>query len=399
MKLWAVRELNSYLKDKLEGDIYLSFLLLEGEISNYKRASSGHLYFTLKDKSSAIKAVMFKSFSQTLTFEPKDGMAVKARGYVSLYEKEGIYQLYVQEMEPLGVGDLHIALENLKERLKNEGLFESKHKKRLPSFPLTIGLVTSPVGAVIEDMTNILKRRWAGIKLVLAPVAVQGEIAPREISLAIKKLNQQKNVDLIIVGRGGGSFEDLWAFNSEEVVRAIFDSNIPIISAVGHETDYTLCDMVADLRAATPSEAAELAVLLKEELQEKISFYEESLRNLFQKKLEFLQKDLEIYEDSFSNENFEKFFRNLRLSLEDFSASLDKSFKNNLKYLEDKLGVLVNSLQILSPLGILSRGYALCQRADSDEIIKNSKDIFKGEQVKITLEQGLLRCLVEEVKI
>ncbi len=397
MKLWTVGELNVYLKDKLENDHVLANLWVTGEISNYKRASSGHMYFTLKDAQSCVKAVMFSSRARSLLFQPENGAAVRVRGYVSLYERDGIYQLYVQEMEPDGLGALYMAFEQLKKKLANEGLFDQERKQRLPLFPSCIGIVTSPTGAVIRDMLNIIGRRWPGIRLLLHPVAVQGEAAPGEIAAAIEKLNQWDGVDIIIVGRGGGSLEELWAFNTETVARAIAASHIPVVSAVGHETDFTIADMVADLRAPTPSAAAELVVFVKDEVRKNLLLMQDRLQHSLREYLERCRIRLNNAKESVVFRRPEdKIFAVPKMQLDFLVHRLEEAGKRELNKRQDGLTALVDKLQVLSPLSILTRGYAICQQETTGQVMKNSRDALPGERVRVTLQQGQLLCLVEK---
>jgi exodeoxyribonuclease VII large subunit len=269
--IYSVQEVTSYIRHRLDEDSVLSDVYVKGELSNLSQPTSGHLYFTLKDKFSELRCVMFRDKNRGLKFTPEDGMSVILRGHISVYERRGSYQLYVDELQAEGIGALYLAFEQLKKKLKGEGLFDSKYKKPIPSFPRKIGIITSPTGAAIRDMLNITKRRFPHVHILVAPVAVQGEEAPGQIVNAIRLMNrvneERMKIDVLVLGRGGGSIEELWAFNEEAVAREIFTSKIPVISAVGHETDFTIADFVADRRAATPSEAAELAVPDKREIE------------------------------------------------------------------------------------------------------------------------------------
>ncbi len=395
MKLLTVRELTAHIKDMLENDSLLANLWVKGEISNFKRASSGHLYFTLKDGYSCIRSVMFSSRCRNMLFKPEDGMAVRIRGYVSLYERDGNYQLYVQEMEPDGLGALYLAFEQLKEKLSREGLFDKRHKKELPLLPGTIGIVTSPTGAVIRDMTNIIGRRWPGVKIMLVPVAVQGEAAPKEVAAGIKKLNSLGGVDVIIVGRGGGSLEELWAFNTETVARGIFSSRIPVISAVGHETDYTIADMVADLRAPTPSAAAEMVVPVKRELERYIITLQDRLRHSLEENLSRCRARLEKSADSsVFRRPVDRITGSRKIHLDFLARRLEDVTKAHLSNNKSNLSTLAARLEILSPLSTLVRGYSICIREGTGEVVKNSGDILTGEKIRVELHRGALSCRV-----
>lgn len=395
MKLLTVRELTAYIKDMLENDSLLANLWVKGEISNFKRASSGHLYFTLKDGYGCIRSVMFSSRSRNLLFKPEDGMAVRIRGYVSLYERDGNYQLYVQEMEPDGLGALYLAFEQLKEKLSREGLFEQRHKKELPLLPGTIGIVTSPTGAVIRDMLNIIGRRWPGVKIILVPVAVQGEAAPEEVSAGIRKLNRLGGVDVIIVGRGGGSLEELWAFNTETVARVIFSSRIPVISAVGHETDYTIADLVADLRAPTPSAAAEMVVPVKREMDRYILTMQDRLRHSLEDYIHRCGARLEKSADSsIFRRPADRITGPRKIHLDFLSRRLEDVTRANSGIYKSNLATMAARLENLSPLSTLVRGYSICIREDTGEVVKNSAGVLPGEKIRVELHRGALSCQV-----
>lgn len=284
-EIMTVTELTKYIKRRLETDDLLNNLLITGEISNFHHHSSGHMYFTLKDDNSRLKSVMFRSANQNLKFQPEDGMEVIASGYVSLYESRGQYQLYVQDLQPEGIGALHIAFEQLKEELQKKGLFAVEHKQELPQFPQKVGVITSPTGAAIRDILSVIQRRFRGVSVLVAPATVQGDKAASTLVGALEILNQQSDVDVIIIGRGGGSIEDLWPFNEEEVARAIFSSQTPVVSAVGHETDYTISDFVADVRAPTPSAAGELVVSNQKEVNRYVKGLTDSLVQNIEQKL------------------------------------------------------------------------------------------------------------------
>ncbi|OAT86574.1 exodeoxyribonuclease VII large subunit [Desulfotomaculum copahuensis] len=395
MRLLSVSELTGYVKELLENDPLLASLWVKGELSNFKQAASGHLYFTLKDRSCAVRAVMFRSRARRLLFAPADGMAVRIRGYVSLYERDGTYQLYVEEMEPDGAGTLWTAFEQLKQKLAAEGLFDSRHKKKPPLLPRRIGIVTSPTGAVLRDMVRIIGRRWPGVEIVFTPVAVQGEAAPREIARAIQWLNRCGPIDVIITGRGGGSLEELWAFNTEVVARSIFLSGVPVISAVGHETDYTIADLVADVRAATPSAAAELVVPVREEMAGRLDMLKLRLRRAVQEKITGGRRRLENCRQRVMRRPVEVICGTRGQMVDDLRRRLERAAGQGLIRHRHRLGVLAGRLQALSPLATLARGYSICS-APGRAVVSDAAVVAAGEAVQVKLHRGRLRCLVEE---
>lgn len=434
----TVTELTQEIKETLEEKFY--DVWVEGEISNLRIPSSGHLYFTLKDDFSQIRAVLFRMRSRGLRFIPEDGLHIICRGRVSLYEKRGEYQLILEEMEPKGIGALQLAFLQLKERLEKEGLFDPSHKKPIPLLPQTIGIITSPTGAVIRDMIHIIHRRFENVGILLYPVRVQGEGASREMAEAIRYFNKMKNVDVIILGRGGGSLEDLWAFNEEEVARAIYRSKIPIISAVGHETDYTISDFVADLRAPTPSAAAELVVKEKRELMRTLRSLRDRLQNQILQNLEEMRRsiaylrrrlihpkkrieDLFIRVDDLShriersilNEVKRKRERTtfleqrtllrspmhqikiLRSSLHETEKEIVQRIKRLMELKRERLHGILGKLESLSPLSVLQRGYSITRKLPSLKILRDSSEVKKGDQVEVRLYRGALTCNVEKV--
>ncbi len=397
MRALTVYELTGYVKSLIEKDYLLANVWVKGEISNFKAASSGHLYFTLKDDYSCLKVVMFRSKSRRLPFRPENGMAVMVRGYVSVYERDGAYQLYASEMEPEGIGALYLAFEQLKEKLQREGLFDKKHKKTLPLLPGRIGVVTSPTGAVIRDIMEIVRRRWPGREIVLVPVSVQGEAAPTAVARGIHLLNRLGGVDLIIIGRGGGSLEELWAFNTEVVARSVFCSSVPVISAVGHETDITISDLVADVRAATPSTAAEMAVPDKREMERYIQALRTRLIRALDKKMEDGRKRLSACltarafnrpVDALCGPRQQSFDLLNRLLLQGMSTAIKRE--------ESRLAVLAGRLQALSPLATLARGYSICTTPDGKHVVSDSKSVGVGDRLSVRLQRGRLQCLIEE---
>ena len=383
----TVRELNLYIKDVIDRDDFLNNVYVKGEISNFKRHYTGHLYFTLKDKDSLIKCVCFKSYAGNIKFEPEDGMQVLILGQVAVYERDGVYQIYVKGMEQDGKGALYAEFEKLKEKLSQKGMFDDAHKKPIPLLPKEIGVITSKTGSVIRDIINVTTRRMPNVHIKLYPAAVQGAGAAETICEAIEYFNKEQNVDVIIVARGGGSIEDLWPFNEEITANAVFNSKIPIISAVGHETDFTICDFVADLRAPTPSAAGELAVPDIKDVLWKIG-------NLKQRLSSSLSKKLELMKTQFQKVLKSKVFtapldmlNERKLKLDSLLKQLENKSELTIKNKKLKLVKSVATLDSLSPLKTLSRGYAMVQKEDG-HIIKNASDLAKDDIIKITLSEG-----------
>ncbi|WP_338451675.1 exodeoxyribonuclease VII large subunit [Niallia oryzisoli] len=437
----TVTALTKYIKRKFDADPHLQDVYVKGEISNYKQHSSGHMYFTLKDEKARILAVMFSSANRKLKYSPENGMKVLIRGNVTVFESGGQYQIYVKEMQPDGIGDLYLAFEQLKEKLAKEGLFAQEHKKSLPKFPNTVGVVTSPTGAAIRDIITTIKRRYPIAKVLIFPALVQGEQAAPSIVSAIKQANDSGNqVDVLIIGRGGGSIEELWAFNEEVVARAIYDSKVPIISAVGHETDFTIADFVADLRAPTPTGAAELAVPHVDEwvervltrqtrliraIKEKLSRQSSKLerieksyafrypQRLYEQKLEQLDKRTEelVYNSqklfSVKSAQLEQVERRLTRNhpdakLQEATIQYEKSIKSLTKAMmsilskkEADFSNLVSTLEALSPLRIMDRGYSLAY-SDDGKLLKSTKQVQINETVRIKLSDGTLTCSVTD---
>lgn len=394
----SVSEINRYVREIFSKDAILSSLWVKGEISNYKSHYSGHMYFTLKDEKSILKCVMFKSQASGLKFEPENGMKVIIRGYISVFERDGQYQLYAQEMQPDGIGNLHMAFEQLKKKLGDEGLFDEKRKKKIPYLPRRIGVVTSITGAVIRDIINVLNRRFPNFELKIFPVQVQGEVAPAQIAKAVKKLNELKCVDVIIVARGGGSLEELWAFNEEVVARSVFNSEIPVISAVGHETDYTICDFVADLRAPTPSAAAELVLPEKTSLFYTIRNLDVRLTNSLQNFISVKRMRLERLKQSVVFKQPYNIVYQSRLKMDALNKDMYKALGTCKDNIKNQLAVLSGKLDALSPLKILSRGYSITRRKSDGVLVKTVSDVKTGEQVEINVRDGLIFCMVEDVK-
>lgn len=394
----SVKQLNLYVRSLIEGDVRLADVLVEGEISNFKNHySSGHLYFTLKDNDASIRCVMFRSFASRIKFEVGDGVKVILRGKVSLYEKDGQYQFYAEEMMASGMGDIALQFEQIKKKLEDEGLFDSSNKRPIPEFPENIAVVTSKTGAAVRDILNILSRRWPLSRVVLCPVSVQGELAVPEMIKALDELYSKSVADVIIIGRGGGSIEDLWAFNSEELARKIFESPVPVISAVGHETDFTICDFVADLRAPTPSAAAELAVPDKEEMLETLKNYELILKKDLVSKLEFNKQRLRTVLSAQGFKNPVDFIINRRFeNLDRISDKLTAKAFEKTKNFENDLMAKALKLDALSPLKVLARGYSAVTL--DNKIINSINEVKSGDIVSLRFKNGKANAEIKDIE-
>ncbi|WP_042346040.1 exodeoxyribonuclease VII large subunit [Bacillus massiliigorillae] len=438
----TVTALTKYIKRKFDYDPHLRDIYIKGEISNYKRHSSGHMYFTLKDEKARISAVMFSSNNSSLMFEPENGMKVLIRGEVSVFEQSGNYQVYVREMHPDGIGDLFIAFQQLKEKLEGEGLFASEHKQHLPKYPSTIGVITSPTGAAVRDIMTTLKRRYPMGNVMMFPALVQGPQAPDSIIKAIKRANDREDIDVLIVGRGGGSIEELWAFNDEKVARAIYASHIPIISAVGHETDTTIADFVGDVRAATPTAAAELAVPHYVELKKTLAAYVSKMttfvsneikqkeaaltrldksyafrypEKLYQQKveqldlvMERLQKESRRYFDQkldkvqYLHQVLRRFHPNdkIKMHMENIvkhEKQLKRLMKTNIQTKEQKFVSTMSKLNVLNPLNIMERGYSIAFDKQQN-VIKSNQQVDIGDSISVVVKDGQLLCEVKDRK-
>lgn len=437
----TVGALTKYIKRKFDADPHLHDCMVKGEISNFKQHSSGHMYFTLKDDKARILAVMFSSANRRIKFMPENGMKVLVRGDVSVYEASGQYQIYVQEMQPDGIGDLYLAFEQLKKRLSKEGLFEAENKKPIPKFPTTVGVVTSPTGAAIRDIITTIKRRYPIAKILIIPALVQGDQAASSIAAAIGTANEKKHeIDVLIIGRGGGSIEELWAFNEEIVARSIYESKVPIISAVGHETDFTIADFVADLRAPTPTAAAELAVPHIDELVERVLTKQARLMRVMKEKVNIQRNHLERIEKSYAfrypHRLYEQKLEQLDRTVEALASNskrllttkrdewlqIDKGLLRNhpeqkvQKAIEDQskttkalyraMSIILSkkqaefrstltTLEALSPLKIMERGYSLTYDREG-QIVKSVNNVDVNDTVQITLMDGNLKCQVVE---
>jgi len=386
----TVSQLNSYMKRLVESQPVLGDIWIKGEISNFKEHYSGHLYITLKDDGGVLKAVMFKSAAMSLTFRPEDGMRVLARGRIGVYEQSGAYQLYINEMTPDGVGELYIAYEKLKKRLAEEGLFDEAKKKPIPKYPERVGVVTATTGAAVRDIINVITRRYPYCEIIIYPSLVQGAGAKENIVEAIEYFNAHKLCDTLIVGRGGGSIEDLWAFNEEEVARAIYASEIPIISAVGHETDFTIADFVADLRAPTPSAAAEIAVPSQTELYAAISGM---AGRLSAAEVNYIKR-LRLTLDRLKPKSPQSMIDDMRQKCDNLLQQAEKSFKLTAAEKRKIMSGLCAKLDAMSPLAVLKRGYSIAE--DEKGVIKSVSDLHNGKIFKLTLSDGSCKCEVKE---
>lgn len=388
----SVSQLNNYIKGKFENDEALQNVLVKGEISNFKNHYTGHMYFTLKDENSLIKCIMFKTYAQRLDFMPKDGMKVFLAGTVSVFERDGVYQIYAKAMQEDGIGALYKKYEELKRRLEQNGYFDEAHKNPIPKIPKIIGVLTSQTGSVIRDIINVSTRRNPNVNIRLFPVPVQGEGAGEKIANGIKIMNEKKLADVLILARGGGSLEDLWPFNEEIVAHSIYNSEIPIISAVGHETDFSISDFVADLRAPTPSAAAELAVPDIYELQQKINIYQNRLRLTLIKKVEVMKLR---YEKSMNSRVFKEPLRNINdnyLKIDSYIKRLENIIKLKQKQEKTKYIELVSKLDALSPLKTLTRGYSIIE--NNEKIVKSVNEIKTGDKINIRLVDGNMQAQV-----
>ena len=382
----TVTDLNKYIKDKIANDEYLNHILIKGEISNFKHHYTGHMYFTLKDENSLVKCIMFKSYAQKLNFTPKDGMKVYILGSVSVFERDGVYQIYAQVMEEDGLGDLYTKYQELKNKLEKEGLFDNSNKKQIPMMPKVIGVLTSQTGSVIRDIINVSTRRNPNVYIRLLPVPVQGEGAAEKIADGIRYMNENNLADVLILARGGGSLEDLWPFNEEIVARTIYESKIPIISAVGHETDFSIADFVADLRAPTPSSAAELAVPDIYEVKQKILGYQNRLRISLVKKVELMKMR---YEKCMASSVFKEPTRKIQeqyLIVDQYIKKLENLIKTRYEKDKTKYIEIVAKLDAYSPLKTLSRGYSITEK--DGKIVKTVKDLKEGDNILIHLVDG-----------
>jgi exodeoxyribonuclease VII large subunit len=395
-EIYTVSEITKKIKDILEENI--PTLWVEGEISNYTLHTSGHRYFSLKDENSQIRCVFWRFRSNSLRFEPVDGMKVIALGNITVYERGGQYQLDVVLLHPAGIGKLELDFQRLKEKLAQEGLFDPEHKLPLPEFPETIGVVTSPTGAAIRDIIKIIHRRFPSVRIILNPVRVQGKGAAEEIAQAIKEFNQYKKVDLLIVGRGGGSLEDLWAFNEEIVARAIYDSKIPIISAVGHEIDFTIADFVADLRAPTPSAAAELAVKDRVELLKEMNSFFRKLISIQSNLMEYSRQRLKGLIESYGMRRPMDFVIQRSQRVDELLKTLIKSIKNSFEFRKKSLSLVLGKLNALSPLAVFERGFSLTRKLPELKVVKDASLLKIDDRVEVKFLKGKIESKVEKIE-
>ena len=393
---FTVSDLNNFIKNIFETNRTLSSVTVRGEISNFTNHRSGHLYFSLKDEDGQIRAVMFRSKAQTLKFMPESGMKVVVHGSVTVYPRDGSYQIYVSSMQPDGIGALYLAYEQLKERLANEGLFDAEHKLPLPAYPRRIGVITSPTGAAIRDIINVSGRRYPNADLYIYPALVQGAGAEEGLISALDYLDKSRICDVIIIGRGGGSIEDLWAFNSEALARRIYSATTPVISAVGHETDFTICDFVADMRAPTPSAAAEIAVPDKRDLLMRIDSYNERLVKGLERKVERASEKLRHLEQRVDKRVLLERINGLRECVRVYSDKSSVLVSNKIAILRENLGKNAGKANALSPLATLDRGYSIAQN-QSGKIIKSASELKLGDSFKLTLSDGIVEGSVTHV--
>ncbi len=392
-RVLSVSQINFYIKSIIENDGSLQFVLVTGEISNLTvHQRSGHIYLSLKDSNSVISAVMFAGNARRLKFRLENGMKVICRGRISVYEPSGRYQLYIEDMQPDGVGALTLAFEQLKKSLAQKGLFDNAHKKPLPKFPKTIGVITSPTGAAVQDITNIIRRRFPSADIVLAPVLVQGESAPEQLVRAVNKFSASKIADVVIIGRGGGSAEDLWAFNDEQLAYAVYNCETPIISGVGHETDFTVCDFVADVRASTPSAAAELAVPDRQELMSYYFKQKQYISAMLDRKIKTAQLRLENQQRRMSASSPKLKAEQLEKQLSAKNEKLTRFMNIYISNKENKLIAAKGKLDGLNPLNVLNRGYAIAEK--DEKIITSSKQLKNGDDFTVILSDGKINAKV-----
>jgi len=399
-KIYTVSKLNKYLKKLFENDFNIQDVWILGEISNFNLHSSGHMYFVLKDKESQIKCVMFRGNNYTLRFMPGDGMKVKVRGDVNVYEKRGEYQLYAKEIIEAGKGELYLAFERLKEKLKDEGLFSEENKKKLPLIPRHIAVITSPTGAAIRDVITISLRRFPNLSILVVPSLVQGTFAAKELAKKIDFLNKYfKDLDFIIIGRGGGSIEELWAFNEEILARSIYNSKIPIVSAVGHETDFTISDFVADLRCPTPSAAAEMTVPDKNNLINNLSLLNSKMNRAVKRNLELKTENINFASRNLKYQGPENKINQYYQYIDEFSIRLNSRIMHRIELYEERIKRDSQRLGSLSPWAIIARGYSICRKIPGKEIIKRLEQIDLGAKIEIIISDGKILSKVEKKEV
>lgn len=396
-KIYSISEITKYIKELFNSDAILRDLYVTGEVSNFYHHSSGHMYFTLKDKKTQLKTVMFKGYNSSLDFEPEEGMQVEVRGNIDIYAQRGEYQFYAREMEKAGRGRLYEAFEKLKARLEKEGLFAEKDKKEIPFLADKIGIITSPTGAAIRDIISVMERRTGDFSALIVPAHVQGKLAKNEITAAIEYLNSREDIDLIIISRGGGSIEDLWPFNEEKVARAIYNSRLPVISGVGHETDFTISDFTADLRAPTPSAAAEVAAANREELLNRLKNLSQRLFNSSSAKIKDFRSKIKNISERRIFSSPEEIFRNYEQELDHLETKVKNQIKLKYNNWENKYQLLYQNLNNLSPLKTLERGYSILENKE-EEIVSSAAEIKRGEILSARLRDGTAELEVKETK-
>ncbi|KOR26672.1 exodeoxyribonuclease VII large subunit [Clostridium sp. L74] len=397
VKTLTVSQLNRYVKNTLDADFILNNASVKGEISNLKIHSSGHIYFSLKDEGSKINCVMFKSYAYKLNFDLENGMDIIAHGNVSVYEKEGSYQLYVKEMKREGIGDLYIAFEKLKEKLKSEGLFDESNKKEIPRFCKKIGVITSPTGAALRDIINVTKRRNKGIELLIYPALVQGTDASKTLVDGIKTLNKVEDVDIIILARGGGSIEELWAFNNEDLAYTIYNSKKPIITGVGHETDFTIVDFVSDRRAPTPSAAAEIAVFDREVLIKEILNYKYTIKNSMENIIKEKRNYLNLYKQRIESNSPYNIIVNEYKNIDNLKELLNTKIKGKLNKEKDNLSKLASLLEAHNPLNVLKKGYTLVED-ESNNLITEKETLKELNKINIIFKDGKAKLNIKYIE-
>jgi exodeoxyribonuclease VII large subunit len=398
MQIYRVSQITAYIKELFDSDYALQDLWLEGEVSNYSQAASGHVYFTLKDEEAQIRCVMWRSQVERQAYLPQDGEAIVAHGRISVYEAGGQYQLYVDGIQPAGLGLLYLQFEALKERLAAEGLFDAERKRSLPLFPRQLGVVTSPTAAALRDIVNVLRRRYPLVEVVLSPTLVQGDEAPPQIVAAIEALNQYADVDVIIVARGGGSLEDLWAFNDERVVRAIYVSQAPVVTGVGHETDFTIADFVADVRAPTPSAAAELAVPDQQELRGAVESWRGRLAQLMKGQIEEERRVLQYREQVLHRFSPQAHIDSYHQQIDDMMRSTLAGLKHSLALARERMRTLDSQLQTLSPLATLERGYAITKHLGTGRVVRSVAQVVAGDRLEVRVSDGQFESTVDAVQ-
>lgn len=391
IKTLTVSEVNKYLKKTFDNDFILNNIHIKGEISNLKIHNSGHIYFSLKDNYGKINCIMFRSNAENLKFLPENGMKVTTKGRISVYEKEGLYQLYCEDMQEEGVGQLYIQFQQMKNKLENEGLFEESHKRNIPKYPRRIGVITSPTGAAVRDIINVSKRRNKNVQLLIYPSLVQGEKASENIIEGINVLNSMEDIDIIILARGGGSIEELWAFNEEKLAYAVYNSKKPIVTGVGHETDFTIVDFVSDMRASTPSAAAEVSVLSLEELNSRIRYNKDMLNKFIENYIDNNISKVDLLNKSLKLNSPENYIVNQYKHIDNLSQILDHKLKFKLSIEKERLSKQYALLSSNNPLNVLNKGYSIIQN-DKNEIVNEVDKIKRAQFVNITLKDGKVKA-------